>query len=329
MDGTSSIKTEFLVANNSPHKIEQLKIIYPNKIKVTPSKLSKVLKWIGYPITQPFEDTSYSLLQKNEDAPYDFFGRSVNYEIGPNSSWAACLTIHIKNFDDDQTVPHVGLVNKNRNEDILEKDASLDDASHALLQKNYFTALRYVFNRAMEPGEKRWIQLTFNYVKTAKLSKHLRHRLLLKIINSLTYHYQISGPYSVRDQFLMKVSKLPSKNLRDYLNAQGLINGESSTTYDILRIQATPGRMEQFINYSYDGNIKQVGNLPRYHVREDDRRYYTYYQWETIKSKNGKFLLNFQAKPFYYPYALLSLASFTVASTSLAIVICKTFKLIP
>jgi hypothetical protein len=303
-DGTSSIVADCLIENTSAQLIDKINIIYPNVLHF-------------------FSNISHSLLEDTHiNSTYDDFCGKTVQSPDKNHSWADSFAIHLSDpHDNCKTITYQGLIN-NTGIDVLERDANLTNDDHNLLRDHYYTVLSYNFRKGVPQGQRRWIRLKFDDIETAKTSEHAKHQALLKLTNNLTYHYQVLGPHSVKNNFLRKLQQL-SADLVNYFNGHGLIDGTSSTVFGKMRLQAHPGKMERFTHYNNIGNIITSGNFPKFYILSN-KKYYTYYQWEITDGNNAAFLLDFQAKPFYLPYYLLSVAGIIIASTGLTFTITLT-----
>lgn len=303
-DGTSSIVADCLITNNSPNSINKINIIYPNKL-------------------DNFEDLTSTFLDNKNDlnsAYKDCFGMKTQRFTTSEGE----VTHFAFYYPDDNNglIAYEGRVEDIK--DALSWNTDLKESDRDLLCQHYFTVLSYNFRAPIAKDEKRWIRLKFDDIKTAKTSKHANWIWLLRLTNNLFYQYLVLSPHTVKQNFVDKIQEL---NLSNCFKDQGLCNNASSTIFKKVRIQANPGKLEQFTHYRETGKIKPTGTLPKYYY-VPGQKYYTYYQWESESVEKKDFTLEFQSKPFYLPYYLLSTFAVMLSSTALVLAIFRIFGIL-
>jgi len=337
LDGSSTVKVDFLISNASDDPINIIRIIYPNRLyDLYPIGEDNGAVEVDH-IKIDFSDISSTFITDAEDINWA-------YEL-PGSS--------VQIIQQDRTVPSWGIRRilqqsdpsnalKNLVFDGIvgeENDLCIEDSftftQLKILHNIYYTVLKYDLKRPMVKNQARWVRLKFK----GKIASHnlrlIKHRRLRRITNTLYYQYQIFGPHDVKNRFITYLRSFKRRcekgcspnivndllSLLHFFEEDGLIeNGArppSSTIFEKLFIHIDPGELERLTDITNEGAIQIAGFLPNIVFAGD--RDISLYQWKVINNTPSPFYfyLLFQAKPFTVIYYIVPWASLLVAISAL------------
>jgi hypothetical protein len=197
--------------------------------------------------------------------------------------------------------------------------------------------LNYEFHTPLEIGEARWIRLKFRGEKAAKVSAFTKHVILRRFTNSLSYFYQISGPYDVKDDFIGRLingsdpenaSSNGFKRLIELFECDGVIENPehhvAESTFKIISINVEPREVEQFqptIDINNEGSATREDDFPAVIIQRQE--YKDVYRWKVINDNDDIFslFLRFRARPINLSYLLLPVVAVLFAFTAICIAV--------
>lgn len=331
-DGTSSVLADCLVKNTSDTPLQAIKIIYPNRLykikklfknKVKPENQREYSKVYFINKSQTFDDDSLP-----ENQIYKIYRSKTTDSAGPLKPWGFDLP-NPENIESPTKIE--GLIDT-AHKDTLSLETFDNNMLCGLLYDINYTVLSYEFATLIKSGEARWIRLKFRGEKSAKVSAFMKYIILRRFTNSLSYLYQIFGPYNVKADFIHRLNigsdlQNPSsqgfKKLIENFQYHGVIknpdHADSETTFEAISINVEPREVEQFhpideaIN---EGSAEREGDFPD--VIISGQRYKDVYRWKVINDDNNvfSFFLRFRAKPINLSYLLVPVIAVLVAFTA-------------
>lgn len=319
--GSSIVRSTSLIQNTSSTPIHFVRIIYPNRFRLTifykflnkiRNKLKKrqklkrfwnkfrqslhltrlsLSRWINF--FSRFSDRSRHIGSK--DYILKFFKAKLHEDKLPlpSEEWKKLWGFDLPDpKDPHKTISFSGFIDKTHR-DVLSCESFNDYDMSSLLDKTHYTIFDYRFDHPIEPNDARWISIRFRAQKPSKYSIHAKPIFLSKVFSSLFYRYNIWGPYDVRqdftDQLFIQNNKyelIEKDKVTEFLENNGLKEGEpdiSRTTFQRVAINIEPCGLDINISDNDMYGIQGVCKNPDI-VPYSKRQYLEVYRYASINN---------------------------------------------
>lgn len=319
-DGTSNVVADCLIENISEKPIQNIRIIYPNKL-YSINKNGEIDK-IDSSVYFLDESNSFADKEAFINLIYEIYPPEIEYQWPqPVPVWANPRVIYLPDpLNPNKFKPFPGIIG-GEIELRLEFSNEPPNKKLAILHENNYTVITGEFKEPIYMSHARWIRLAFKGKNATTEPYSATEYFIRRIFDSLQYPYQIMGPYDVRKDFVYTLGLLKdrgpkhhkniAKNLLHFFVEDGLIGNKSQSIFERFCLHITPAKMKRLTEIATEGAVKRVA-FPPAKTKIPGEQGFKFYQWQAINDDDSpasldsfRFFVQFEAKPLSRHYKLL------------------------